>query len=416
MNSQTLQLLAFVNFFFLAIAILVLYYFYSRLKRVLRREVLLKKESNEYRELFNATWDGVVRLDPHGRIVFINQAGARMLGYESAEALIHSDYDLTNFYVDPEDQKKMKKELEDSKNLKNFRVSGKRKNGEKFHAEVTAHVHRNEKGEIVKFEGIFRDVTERILFEEGLKQYNVKLEKEVRKRTRELEKTNRKLEKEILGHRVTEDKVKAALREKELLLKEIHHRVKNNLQVISSLLGLQSIQVDHPRYQDMFRDCQERIRSMAMVHEQLYESKDITKIDFAKYIRRLTHNLMHNYKIVGIRIDLQLRLTPVSLDIDEAIPCGLIVNELMTNSLKHAFPDGYKGKGKIRISLSKKNRNICLAVGDNGVGFKQPIDPHKTESLGLKLITILAEEQLQGKLDLNTRGGTRFEVIFPQKS
>ncbi len=207
-----------------------------------------------------------------------------------------------------------------------------------------------------------------------------------------------------------EEQIKESLTEKEVLLKEIHHRVKNNMQIISSLLRLQSRDVTEKKYIDMFTDSQNRITSMSLIHEKLYQSKGLAKIDFDDYIRDLANGLFQSYGANG-NIKLIIDVRDVSLGIDSAIPCGLVVNELVTNSLKHAFPDGRRGE--VLISLHPTDGNMIeLIVSDNGVSIPEDIDIRKTESLGLHLVTILVENQLHGEINLNRSKGTEFLVKF----
>jgi PAS domain S-box-containing protein len=207
-----------------------------------------------------------------------------------------------------------------------------------------------------------------------------------------------------------EEQIKESLTEKEVLLKEIHHRVKNNMQIISSLLRLQSRDVTEKKYIDMFTDSQNRITSMSLIHEKLYQSKGLTKIDFDDYIRDLANGLFQSYG-ANSNIKLFTDVRDVSLGIDSAIPCGLVVNELVTNSLKHAFPDGRRGEVLISLHPTPENM-IELIVRDNGVSIPANIDIRKTESLGLHLVTILVENQLHGEINLNRSKGTEFLVKF----
>ena len=182
-----------------------------------------------------------------------------------------------------------------------------------------------------------------------------------------------------------EDGIKASLKEKNLLLKEIHHRVKNNLQVISSLLGLQAKHIKDKQALEMFEESKNRVRSMALVHEELYRSKDFANIDFTKYIKNLTGLLVKTYIIDSGKIELDVKVEDVSLGIDQAVPCGLVINELVSNALKHAFPPSFEGKGKIEITLcSMEAGEIELIVKDNGVGIPKEPDIQKTESLGMQ--------------------------------
>ncbi len=211
----------------------------------------------------------------------------------------------------------------------------------------------------------------------------------------------------------SEEKIKASLQEKELLLKEIHHRVKNNLQVISSLLHLQSYYIKDSKTLEMFKESQDRVQSMALVHEKLYRSPDLTKIDFAQYIKSLVHSLYRSYRIDPKQIELRSMVKNVFLEIDMAVPCGLIVNELVSNSLKHGFPQRWEGKGKIGVVLRQKGDDqVELIVKDNGIGMKEKSDDPDHGALGLRLVHILAEDQLQGKITINRKKGTTIKISF----
>lgn len=201
-----------------------------------------------------------------------------------------------------------------------------------------------------------------------------------------------------------------AEKEKEVLLREIHHRVKNNMQVISSLLNLQSRSIKDKKSVEMLKESQDRIRSMALVHEKLYKSKDLANIDFNEYIKHLAQTLFRSYEVNRERIRLKLNIERVMLKIDKAIPCGLIVNELILNSIKHAFADG--DSEEIEVSLLFINENeVELTVSDNGIGIPEGIDFNNSGSLGLKLVNILTD-QIDGKLDLDRSKGTKFQIRF----
>ncbi len=208
------------------------------------------------------------------------------------------------------------------------------------------------------------------------------------------------------SHKRLEESVK----EKEVLLKEIHHRVKNNMQVISSLLNLQSAYIKDETLREMFEEAQNRIRSMSLIHEKLYQSKELAHINFKEYIKALTTDLVRSFGANRGKIAIVINVEDISLDIDTAIPCGLIINELVSNSLKHGFPDGRKGE--IVVALGRVEGGIELRVADNGVGIPEGVEIKKTRSLGLRLVTILAEDQLQGGIELERDGGTDFRITF----
>lgn len=214
---------------------------------------------------------------------------------------------------------------------------------------------------------------------------------------------------DITERKRAEDQIKASLTEKEMLLKEIHHRVKNNLQVVSSLLYMQSEYIQDPQSREMLKESQERVKSMALVHEQLYQSKDLARIDFAEYIRDLATDLFRSYGVNPDAITLKINVDDVLLGVDTAIPCALIVNELVSNSLKHAFPEGRAGK--IRIGFHSDDTKSTLMVSDNGVGFPEDLDFRSTQSMGLHLVITLTK-QLKGAIELDRRRGTTFRIAF----
>lgn len=206
--------------------------------------------------------------------------------------------------------------------------------------------------------------------------------------------------------------VEESLEEKNVLLKEIHHRVKNNLQVISSLLNLQSFQIKDPATVQLFRDSQNRVRSMALIHEKLYQSHDLARINFKNYIESLTNYLMRSYGAEAREVTFALEIEQISLGVDQAVPCGLIINELVSNSLKHAFPDNQKGEITIQF-MKRADKQFHLIVRDNGVGFPKNIDFQKTASLGIQLVNSLVN-QLEGSIELHGSGGTEFRIDFSE--
>jgi two-component system, sensor histidine kinase PdtaS len=217
---------------------------------------------------------------------------------------------------------------------------------------------------------------------------------------------------DISERRVAEEQIKATLREKEVMLKEIHHRVKNNMQVISSLLSIQSQYLADSRDLDLFRRSQDRVRSMALVHEKLYQTDDMAVIDFSPYIESLTRNLLVSYRDDASTVKLNLDVAGVFLGIDTAIPCGLIVNELVSNALKHAFPGGRKGQ--LTIYMRQDGESYVLEVSDDGTGLSHLPDIEKSQSMGLQLVTLLTE-QLDGTMSLDTSHGTKFRITFKDR-
>jgi PAS domain S-box-containing protein len=220
-----------------------------------------------------------------------------------------------------------------------------------------------------------------------------------------------------IGHDISEKtlsekKLNESLKEKEVLLKEVHHRVKNNLQVISSILNLQSSYIKDKKTLDILRESQNRIKSMSFIHEILYKNTDFSEINFSEYIISLSKNLVHSYGIYDYLIDLEMSVGNISLNLDVSIPCGLIVNELVSNALKYAFVN--KNKGVIKIELFENNGNVHLIVQDNGLGLPKEINYKDTDSLGLQLVNTLVE-QINGGIELDNSYGAKFTIIFKKE-
>ena len=217
----------------------------------------------------------------------------------------------------------------------------------------------------------------------------------------------------IVDIKDAEDKIKTSLQEKELLLRELHHRVKNNLQIISSLINLQSQGIKNKEDLEIFRESQSRVKSMAIIHEKLYQSTDLSNINFGEYIQSLVSYLVSYYSKEMIEIDMDVKEDDV-LNMDTAVPCGLIINELLINSLKHAFKGISHGKITIKFcSDHKKPANYTLIVADNGIGIPPEIDIDNPQRLGLQLVVSLTS-QLDGKIFLDTTDGTKFTIKFKE--
>ena len=209
-----------------------------------------------------------------------------------------------------------------------------------------------------------------------------------------------------------EEALHASLREKELLLSEVHHRVKNNMQVISGLLDLQARSSGNPELTGMLNEGQSRIQAMALVHHKLYNSKDFVKIDLADYVTTLSRDLFKSYRINPRKIELVIPTDgDVCVDINKAIPCGLILNELISNVLKHAFPGD--GQGELQIIIRKtKSTEIEIVVRDNGLGLPDDVDIHQPKTVGLYLVNGLVKNQLDGQIEVRRDNGTEFRIIF----
>lgn len=216
---------------------------------------------------------------------------------------------------------------------------------------------------------------------------------------------------EITHRKETEDKLLSSLKDKEVLLKEVHHRVKNNLQVISSILSLQTSYVKDKKTLNILQESQNRIKSMSFIHESLYQNEDFTSISISEYISTLTKNLFYSYRILGDKINLETHFEDVFLNIDQAIPCGLIINELVSNALKYAFTEGIKGS--IRVIVNKKGNTISLEVSDNGVGLPKNIELGVSDTLGFQLVQALVD-QLDAHMLVDREKGTKYLITFEQ--
>ncbi|MBT3342188.1 MAG: hypothetical protein HN404_04240 [Gemmatimonadetes bacterium] len=228
-----------------------------------------------------------------------------------------------------------------------------------------------------------------------------------------LEERNSALEREVEEHRVTAGKLNASVHEKVILLKEIHHRVKNNLQIVSSLLNLQSNNMEDAAAIAGFTECSARIQSMALLHEQLYESHDLARVDLANYLGQLASNLVVASTASTAPIELKRDLETLHVHVDTAMPCGLIVNELLSNSLKHGFTQA-RG-GTLQLHLARCGEHVVLRVADDGVGLAEGFDPATSTGLGVQLVKALSQ-QMRGEIAWHNESGVTVELRFPLES
>lgn len=332
-----------------------------------RAEKALKNSEMQYRTTINALDDILIVVDSRMSIILFNKTferkkkefgmGKALKGQNMFEALPFLPENLKQEYLS------IFETGESMINEHSYSVNG---------VEVVEEVRRIpvfEEGKVVRILTIIRDVTER---------------------------------------KNSENRIKSSLNEKEALLKEIHHRVKNNMQIISSLLNLQSTQVRDEEDAELFKASQDRVRSMALIHSKLYQSDDLSSINFSEYINSLAYGLLSSYD-VSSSVSLKLDLEDLSLNIETAIPCGLIINELLTNSIKHAFPND---EGEIFIKLREVGDGMFqLIIGDTGLGFPEDLDFQKTETLGMQLVMSLIK-QIDGKIELERGNGSIFKIIF----
>ncbi|MBS3819005.1 PAS domain S-box protein [bacterium] len=371
------------------------------------REKALKVSENRYRDLVEKAGIGVAINDPEGNLYYFNNTFAELFGYTKEEMQGKSFQSLVSI----QDYKKlMKFDLRNKAEPSRYEVKGNKKGGNFIYLEVDRRVLKSRE-KVIGTRLYLWDVTEKKKAEQELKKYQTKLEKLVEKRTAELKTANKKLKREVKERKQAQKQIKASLQEKEILLREIHHRVKNNLHLVISLLRLQSSYVQNQQDAGMFKECEDRIRAMATIHEKLYKSKDLANVSFTQYLQGFADYLFQAYNVDPRRIQLNTEMEEVSLDLNKAIHCGLIVNELLSNSLKHAFSDGQEGQVNIRLHSEKQNK-VLLEISDNGSGIPQNKHLDQGDSLGMKLVYGLVD-QIGGTLNLDKKKGTRFQIIFP---
>jgi PAS domain S-box-containing protein len=357
---------------------------------IFARQILALKESNQIKELLENNQeilkkrerhlslitdnmvDLITRTDPNGVYQYVSPSARKIIGYEPENLLGKNVLD----FVHPDDLDKFKIALIKSK--------------ESGYLDEPEYRYKKSTGDYVWLETVGTPIF----------GHENKLKGFIRS------------SRDIDDRKYAEEQIKASLEEKEVLLKEIHHRVKNNMQIISSLLSLQSRNIKGGKELEIFKESQNRVKSMAMIHENLYRTPNLARINFKDYIQNLISGLFMSYGINQDTVKTEMDLNNILLDIDTAIPCGLILNELMSNSLKHAFPEGKKGK--INISLLEEGNKLKMIVGDDGSGFPDEIDFRNTDSLGLKLINTLVN-QLKGEIELEKSKGTKFIIKFEKK-
>jgi PAS domain S-box-containing protein len=320
-----------------------------------------------FENLFQQSPDAIAILDNNDRIISVNNAFTELFGYTPEEC---KGNPINNLVV-PDNLKKEGLEatmiVAGGQNISLDTVR-KTKSGKLIHVSIIGKPILMENNQLAVY-GIYRDITDR---------------------------------------RTTEEKIKKELKEKELLLKEIHHRVKNNMQIISSLLNMQIRDIQNEKDKEIFRESQTRIKSMALIHERLYKSDDLTHISFEGYVRKVISNLLSSYKTSDRHVHFSLDIQDVDISINSAIPLGLIVNEIISNSLKHAFKK--TEKPEIIIQLQKKDESFELLIRDNGSGFtEESYEKAGKRSMGLQLIETLTL-QLHGSMDIQSHNGLTYMI------
>lgn len=333
-----------------------------------KAENAILQAKEEWENTFDAVPDLITILDTNYHVIRANKAMASRLGVTPEEAIGFTCYDVVHGLNEPPSFCPQRKLLEDGQ-------------------EHTAEVHEDNIG------GDFIVSVSPLYDSEGKLMGSVHVARDITERLK------------------AEEKIKNSLKEKETLLKEIHHRVKNNLQIISSLLDLQEDYVkDDPKAVDVLKESQNRVLSMSLLHEMLYQSKDLSHINFYNYIRYLITDLFHTYGVKS-NITTQINVEQIYLNIDTAIPLGLLINELVSNSLKYAFPEDKTGE--IKVNLTNKNGKFELIIKDNGIGIPKGIDFNIKSTLGLRLVNTLVN-QIDGTIELERTQGTGYTITFPE--
>jgi two-component sensor histidine kinase/PAS domain-containing protein len=336
-----------------------------------RVETAQRELETRYRTFFEGVPVALYRTSPTGEILEANPALVHLLRFPDLNTL--RAFNASAFFIDPAMRAREQDMLTASGVVRGFEMRVMCYDDSIRWLRDTCRAVRDEQGRILCYEGMLEDITEQ---------------------------------------READEQLRKSLAEKELLLKEVHHRVKNNLQVISSLLGLQSSATSDSKALEMLTESQDRVRSMAMVHERLYQSPDLASIDFAEYVQSLVSHLCRTYAAAARSIEPVVDIRASSLGVDEAISCGLIINELVSNSLKHAFPAGRSGSIWVRLD-SRRDKCLVLTVGDDGVGLPAGFRIDQVETLGLQLVMTLSA-QLGATIETGAGRGTEFRLILPQ--
>jgi PAS domain S-box-containing protein len=371
-----------------------------------KTEKALKDSEEKYRLLIEQAADGIFVGDKDGNFIEVNSKACELSKYSQKELL---KMNMSELFTEEERRRVPLRYdlLMKGETVKSERMLT-RKNGNLIPIEMNTRQMPNG-----TYQAIIRNISDRRKAEEFMLKYQEELEKLVKKRTKEIERTNLQLKTEVTERQKSEELIKIQLKEKEILLKEIHHRVKNNMQVIISLLNLQASTINDAKILDLYRESQNRIKSMALIHEKLYQSKDFSHIDFSDYLSSLAVYFSQIYQFENTTIDIVTKAHKIPFEFDTAITLGLIVNELVSNAMKYAFK--HQTKGKITIELKKTRGNkIMLLLFDNGCGIPKSINYKKTKSLGLQLVCSLTE-QIGGTLTLDNTKGAHFQIVFPIK-
>ncbi len=374
----------------------------------------LERSEKKYRTMFDHSPEAILLLDKVARVEDMNKHLVEMLEAEKETVLGKTFLELP--FLSLEDKKKtqiMFVRRMQGLDVEPYEITLISKSGRKRVVQVNATPVKGAAGQNINDLVILVDVTKSKQAEKELLRHRERLEEAVKERTNELKIINDQLREEIGERLRAEEVITSSLKEKDALLKEIHHRVKNNLQLIISLLNLQAKQIRDPKSLNVFSEIKNKVYSIALIHEKLYQSKNLSNIDFGEYINDLTTQLFR--AITGSvqlspRVKLHLDTSSVSLDISQAMPCALLVNELITNALKYAFPGDQSGE--ITVSLmEKENRRITLIIADTGVGLPLGFQIDEAKTLGMQIVRSLVR-QLRGSIKIESHEGTCYIIDF----
>jgi PAS domain S-box-containing protein len=372
----------------------------TRLRRIAEKRY--SERLQLYIESLEEATDCVLIADANHHLMYANTAIDSILGVTPSNAVGRSI--LCLLFSDPEDA--------------NLASTGLREHG-RWHGEVRTRkgdqyvttdisiaAVRDDSDNETAYVSISRDITERKQTEAELEKHRLNLEWIVGERTVALKH-------EIAENKAVQVELANSLKEKELLLKEVHHRVKNNMQVISSLLNIQAETVGDEVFAGLLGESQQRIKSMAMIHENFYQSDNLSEIDFGDYINMLANSLHRFYAVKGEMVNLDIQVDNIALDLETAVPCGIIINELISNSLKHAFK-GRESRGTVSVRFKNVDCSYILQIEDDGVGLPDGFTLDSSTSMGMEIVSILTQ-QLDGRLQYESANGAFFEISFPRK-
>jgi PAS domain S-box-containing protein len=378
-----------------------------------RAEAALHESEERYRILTDAAHDAIYTLSPEGVVTYVNSGGSALIGMPPEKIVGLSLKSLYHPDIAQEFRENLDKVISTKRPVRYDAKFWHENQDQITWLDAQLVPQLGSDGSVVQVIGISRRITDRKQAELLLKRFNEELEWQVRLRTAELEHTNTLLEAAIIQRTLAEESVRKSLNERELLLREIHHRVKNNLQIILSLISLQSRNIKDQKILETMGEFQNRIMAMAHVHEKMCRAEDISRIDLSEIVTFLGSSLFKSFKVDPQHIRLNVEMKDLQITIDSAIPINLIINELVSNSIKHAFPTGTPGE--ITIAGRREADTIVLSFKDTGIGIPKDLDWMRSkQSLGLRLVVSLVE-QLNGTIELDRSVGTAFTIVMQEK-